>query len=118
VVLLRDPEVSKKHCRLWRDARGDVYIQDLASTNGTKLNGDWLRPQREVGDRTYSQPRKLVVGDSVVLGLTTLALHDGPCPPQPAAEGNADRSREDGDSSAGGEGGEGGSPEGRQGDRD
>mmetsp|Transcript_47047 Transcript_47047/g.110862 ORF Transcript_47047/g.110862 Transcript_47047/m.110862 type:complete len:378 (-) Transcript_47047:93-1226(-) len=117
VVLLRDPEVSKKHCRLWRDARGDVYIQDLASTNGTKLNGDWLRPQREVGDRTYSQPRKLVVGDSVVLGLTTLALHDGPCPPQPAAEGNAD-SREDGDSSAGGEGGEGGSPEGRQGDRD
>jgi hypothetical protein len=45
VVLLRDPEVSKKHCRLWRDARGDVYIQDLASTNGTKLNGHWLRAQ-------------------------------------------------------------------------
>jgi len=27
VVLLRDPEVSKRHCKIWRDARGDVYIQ-------------------------------------------------------------------------------------------
>ena len=25
VVLLRDPEVSKKHCKLWRDARGEVW---------------------------------------------------------------------------------------------
>jgi len=101
VVLLRDPEVSKKHCRLWRDARGDVYIQDLASTNGTKLNGDWLRPQREVADRSFSAPRKLVVGDTVVLGLTTLALHDGPCPVQPHVDGAGDRSRDDADSNAG-----------------
>ena len=27
VVLLRDTELSKEHCRLWRDARGDIWIQ-------------------------------------------------------------------------------------------
>jgi len=90
VVLLRDPEVSKKHCRIWRDWRGDVYIQDLASTNGTKLNGDWLRPQGDTGpdSRSPSDPRKLTVGDVVVLGLTTLKLDDGPAPdiPKPSRE--------------------------------
>ena len=109
VVLLRDPEVSKKHCKLWRDARGEVWIQDLASTNGTKLNGEWLRPAG--GDngeaRQPSEPRKLKVDDQVVLGLTTLALHDGPCPvPSEGAEGataasDASRSME-GEGSAGG----------------
>jgi hypothetical protein len=109
VVLLRDPEVSKKHCKLWRDARGDVWIQDLASTNGTKLNGEWLRPAGDSnGDsRQPSEPRKLKVDDQVVLGLTTLALHDGPCPVAEgaaAAEG-ANRSME-GDENAGGAGSE------------
>ena len=101
--------MSKKHCKLWRDARGDVWIQDLASTNGTKLNGEWLRPAGDsTGDsRQPSEPRKLKVDDQVVLGLTTLALHDGPCP---VAEGaavaeGANRSME-GDENAGGAGGE------------
>jgi hypothetical protein len=101
VVLLRDPEVSKKHCKLWRDARGDVWIQDLASTNGTKLNGEWLRPAG--GDssdiRQPSEPRKLKVDDQVVLGLTTLALHDGPCP-VPAAAAAGDTAMADGEGAA------------------
>mmetsp|Transcript_33778 Transcript_33778/g.52585 ORF Transcript_33778/g.52585 Transcript_33778/m.52585 type:complete len:365 (-) Transcript_33778:932-2026(-) len=92
VVLLRDPEVSKKHCKLWRDSRGDVYIEDLSSTNGTKLNGEWLRPQKDLVDRRASAPRKLVVGDQVVLGLTTLALNDGPCPNPPAEAQRSDDS--------------------------
>jgi len=104
VVLLRDPEVSKKHCKLWRDARGDVWIQDLASTNGTKLNGEWLRPagsENNDNPKQPSEPRKLKVDDQVVLGLTTLALHDGPCPvPDGAAAGGASRSME-GEDSAG-----------------
>jgi len=108
VVLLRDPEVSKKHCKLWRDARGDVWIQDLASTNGTKLNGEWLRPDGgENGDsRQPSEPRKLNVDDQVVLGLTTLALHDGPCQVNPAAAAagsNRTADGEDGDNGSGAE---------------
>jgi pSer/pThr/pTyr-binding forkhead associated (FHA) protein len=106
VVLLRDPEVSKRHCRIWRDERGDVYIQvsptanepkregnsdrplyppqDLASTNGTKLKKEnhteeRLRPHGEGADlRQYSEPKKLELGDKVILGLTTLCLRDGP----------------------------------------
>jgi len=87
VVLLRDPEVSKKHCRIWRDARGNVYIQDLASTNGTKLNGEWLRPLSEAGpdSKAHSDPRRLSVGDIVVLGLTTLRLNDGAAPEMEAS---------------------------------
>ena len=27
VVLLRDTELSKEHCKLWRDIRGDIWIQ-------------------------------------------------------------------------------------------
>mmetsp|Transcript_1436 Transcript_1436/g.3873 ORF Transcript_1436/g.3873 Transcript_1436/m.3873 type:complete len:354 (-) Transcript_1436:587-1648(-) len=86
VVLLRDPEVSKRHCKIWRDERGDVYIQDLASTNGTKLKKEnqeeRLRPHGEGADlRQYSEPKKLELGDKVILGLTTLCLKDGPAPP-------------------------------------
>jgi hypothetical protein len=29
VVLLRDTELSKEHCKLWRDVRGDLWIQVL-----------------------------------------------------------------------------------------
>ena len=110
VVLLRDPEVSKKHCKLWRDARGDVWIQDLASTNGTKLNGEWLRPAGgDNGDaRQPSEPRKLKVDDQVVLGLTTLALYDGPCTvSEPVAAGNTSATQDgDADDAANGSGSE------------
>lgn len=108
VVLLRDPEVSKKHCKLWRDARGDVWIQDLASTNGTKLNGEWLRPVGgENGDsRQPSEPRKLKVDDQVVLGLTTLALHDGPCPVNTAPGAPGSNRAADGEDAANGSGAE------------
>ena len=81
--------MSKKHCRIWRDARGNVYIQDLASTNGTKLNGEWLRPLSEAGpdSKAHSDPRRLSVGDIVVLGLTTLRLNDGAAPEmEPSSE--------------------------------
>lgn len=76
------PQVSKKHCRIWRDSRGNVYIQDLASTNGTKLNGEWLRPPSDAGSdsKAHSDPRRLSVGDIVILGLTTLRLNDGAAP--------------------------------------
>jgi hypothetical protein len=59
------------------------YVQDLASTNGTKLkkesHEERLRPHGEGADlRQYSEPKKLELGDKVILGLTTLCLRDGP----------------------------------------
>lgn len=114
VVLLRDPEVSKKHCKLWRDARGEVWIQDLASTNGTKLNGEWLRPLAldSADVRQPSEPRKLKVDDQVVLGLTTLALHDGPCESRPEAVAGVAAGREMGVGDLSADAGGSGSPEG------
>jgi len=97
VVLLRDPEVSKRHCKIWRDERGDVYIQDLASTNGTKLKKEnhteeRLRPHGEGADlRQYSEPKKLELGDKVILGLTTLCLRDGPAAPTEQDPNTANR---------------------------
>lgn len=37
-IMLGDDSVSRTHCLLWHDA-GGCWIQDLASSNGTRLNG-------------------------------------------------------------------------------
>jgi len=118
VVLLRDPEVSKRHCKIWRDARGDVYIQvnttaqvclfvmgvvgscldkrhkaewRLASTCWRGQRSSPIRPEKGLTGNpslafTAIDPNaQMVVGDQVTLGLTTLQLEDGPCPPHSAA---------------------------------
>jgi len=80
VVLLRDTELSKEHCKLWRDIRGDIWIQDLASTNGTKVNGVFLRPASggaARGGKRKSEVQKLMVGDTIKVGITTLQLKPG-----------------------------------------
>lgn len=37
-IVLQDPEISKKHLRIWLDASGKVQLEDLASTHGTFVN--------------------------------------------------------------------------------
>jgi transcriptional regulator with GAF, ATPase, and Fis domain len=58
-----DPSVSRKHCLLRRDEDGRFQIKDLASRNGTAVNGQivqqqWLRHGDEIA-----------IGDSVFLFL-------------------------------------------------
>ena len=49
-VLLGDSKVSKRHAEVRRDGSG-VYIRDLASTNGTTINGDYLQvAERQLRD--------------------------------------------------------------------
>jgi len=48
-VHLTDPEVSRRHALLWREA-GGIWVTDLASSNGTSLNGDPLSGVAEVAD--------------------------------------------------------------------
>ncbi len=52
VVALLDGEVSRQHARL-RVQEGQVQVEDLGSTNGTRLNGELLRGGAELraGDR-------------------------------------------------------------------
>jgi pSer/pThr/pTyr-binding forkhead associated (FHA) protein/tRNA A-37 threonylcarbamoyl transferase component Bud32 len=78
-----DPELSRRHARVARDANGRLTIEDLGSANGTFVNGEPVR------ERQLLKP-----GDSVRVGRTTLQLTDSgqpspqpaaPPPPQPAA---------------------------------
>jgi pSer/pThr/pTyr-binding forkhead associated (FHA) protein len=58
-----DPELSRRHARIVRDADGELRIEDLESANGTFVN-DVLVQGRQV----------LQAGDSVRIGTTKLEL--------------------------------------------
>jgi pSer/pThr/pTyr-binding forkhead associated (FHA) protein len=59
---LDDPGASRRHLKLLRTPAGEVQLQDLASTNGTEVNGVAVPP----GAR-----RILREGDEVTLGRWT-----------------------------------------------
>ncbi len=65
-VRLIDDAVSRRHARIVRD-RGDFYVEDLASGNGTFLNG-----------KRIAQQTRLVDGDQIRLGLLTVEFSDEP----------------------------------------
>lgn len=45
------PLVSRVHCRLTADKSGQLVVEDLESTNGTRLNGERVkRAVAKVGD--------------------------------------------------------------------
>jgi hypothetical protein len=64
VLLADDTFVSQLHARIFR-RDGDLYVEDLGSTNGTYLN------QRKVGSATVMHS-----GDRVQFGRTTLELRE------------------------------------------
>ena len=55
-IPIGQPEVSRRHARFFKDG-GDVYIEDLGSTNGTFINGARI-----------SSPQQLRPGDAVMVG--------------------------------------------------
>jgi FHA domain len=61
-VSLHDPGASRRHARFVLEPDGGIALQDLASTNGTQVNG------QDVGPGTR---RRLREGDSVTLGRWT-----------------------------------------------
>jgi hypothetical protein len=62
VVLADDTFVSQVHARLFTRG-GDVYVEDLGSTNGSLLNGE-----------TVVEPVRLRRGDRVQFGRTVMEL--------------------------------------------
>jgi hypothetical protein len=56
-IAVDDANVSRRHAEIRPDGRGGWVVQDLGSTNGTKVNG-----------RTISGPTALEPGDRLVLG--------------------------------------------------
>jgi pSer/pThr/pTyr-binding forkhead associated (FHA) protein len=61
-VSLHDPGASRRHARFVLEPDGGIALQDLASTNGTQVNGQ---------DVTPGARRRLREGDSVTLGRWT-----------------------------------------------
>jgi ABC-type multidrug transport system ATPase subunit len=65
-IVLAVGRVSRHHARIYADA-GELWVEDLGSTNGTLLNGE----------RFSDTARRLENGDSVTIGETTLRLLAG-----------------------------------------
>ena len=61
-----DSEISRVHARVFRDASGQLTIEDLGSTNGTFVNGN------RIGAATPLRP-----GDQVRVGQTSLSVEGG-----------------------------------------
>lgn len=71
-----DPELSRRHARIARNAHGELTIEDLGSANGTFVNGERVRG-----------PRLLKLGDKIRMGSTTLELTEvAPAPTPPPVE--------------------------------
>lgn len=62
ITLPNDTFVSQVHARVF-ERDGNAYVEDLGSTNGTRVNGE-----------TVSQPRKVRKGDRVQVGESVLEV--------------------------------------------
>jgi pSer/pThr/pTyr-binding forkhead associated (FHA) protein len=61
--LAGDPELSRHHAEISRDDSGVYRIEDLASTNGTIVNGSRIE-----------SPTPLATGDSIQVGTTSILV--------------------------------------------
>jgi class 3 adenylate cyclase len=61
IDLREDEAISRRHARILPLEDG-FYVEDLDSANGTRLNGEWLRP---------AAPQRLATGDLIELGEGT-----------------------------------------------
>lgn len=69
-VVLADPKVSSRHVELKIFGPGHYYLCDLASTNGTFLNG------ARVDRRKFDHEDEIRVGDT----LLRVSVHEGTIP--------------------------------------
>ena len=87
-VRIDDPEVSRRHARLVHDERG-VIVEDLGSTNGTRINGERI-----------TGPSPLRDGDVVSFGDVS-AVFRSSSPAQPERRGPSAAASDAGGESAG-----------------
>src|SRR3954447_7986306 len=64
-VILYDAGVSRRHAQVFEN-KGSWFIEDLGSSNGTKVNG------------TRVQVQKLEAGDALTIGPVVMSFHPEP----------------------------------------
>lgn len=62
--VINDPLLSRHHCRVTVDERGDYWLEDLSSTNSTYLNS-----------RKLQEKTRLQYGDRIMIGNTILRFY-------------------------------------------
>lgn len=68
-------DVSARHARLWCNADGEWFVEDLGSTNGTRIEDGSTGEVREL---VAGKPARLRAGDLLGLGAaTTFAIMSG-----------------------------------------
>jgi pSer/pThr/pTyr-binding forkhead associated (FHA) protein len=67
-IHIDDPYASTVHCRITEDERGKYWIEDLGSTNGTRID----RPGFAVIKVDFGWKSLLKPGDRVIVGRTVL----------------------------------------------
>jgi len=67
-VLVDDPELSRRHARIYRDDADRLLVEDLGSANGTFVNGTRITSPRVLQPRDHLQIGTTVI--EVRLGLT------------------------------------------------
>jgi serine/threonine-protein kinase len=84
-----DPTVSRQHCLIEADEYG-LWAQDLASLNGTYVNGERLGPRAGLSDDTQLQgPRQLLRhGDELRIcdNVFAIEVHSSTPAPKPHIE--------------------------------
>lgn len=76
-IAFPDEMVSWQHASVWTE-RGAVWVRDLASRNGTFVNGDRLTVPRVLADGD-----RLSIGPTIDLRLRVATAGDSPPPPRP-----------------------------------
>src|SRR3954452_1666945 len=72
-----DGEISRVHARVYRDASGQLTVEDLGSTNGTFVNGSRI-----------AAATPLRAGDQVRVGQTTMTVEGGAADAGATSAGN------------------------------
>ncbi|MDW8327254.1 MAG: FHA domain-containing protein [Anaerolineales bacterium] len=83
-IVINDSEISRQHARLTEQADGGWQVEDLASTNGTFVNGE-----RVTGPRPLKPGDVLGLGETVQMEYTVAPEAEVTmmaAPPSPAAE--------------------------------